>query len=484
MFTPAIHPQRAPWSHWRLVENFGHSIRVPAQVFQPATVEQLADLFARARRENVAIALRGSGRSYGDAAMRQGHWVLDLRRMNRILAWDPKTGEITVEPGVTIEQLWRYVLPDGWWPAVVPGTMRPTMGGCVAMNVHGKNNWHAGTFGEHVTRLRVLTPAGDEYELTPDDPRFHTFVGGLGVLGVATSITLRLKRVASGNLDVHAWAVPDLAHMLADLDTYKDRYEYIVGWVDSTAMGWARGRGQIHAANHVPEGEELYPERTLSPDYQVLPDVFFGFVPKAWMWRFMRPFMTNWGVRLVNSAKYWASRWLSHHKTYRQALVAFNFLLDYIPNWERAYRGRGLIQYQIFVPRDEALRVFNEVLRYTQQRGMPSYLAVVKRHRADAFLLSHGVDGYSLALDFPVWPGKERDLVAMLHELDRLVLDAGGRFYFAKDATLTPDTAAAFLGEQALRTFFELKATWDPEDRLQTDLYRRVFAPLRSRLAA
>ncbi|NPA26461.1 MAG: FAD-binding oxidoreductase, partial [Chloroflexi bacterium] len=342
MTTPEQPAPRAAWRHWRLVENFGHSIQVPAQVYQPATTEQLADLFARARQQGVQIALRGSGRSYGDAAMRQGHWVLDLRRMNRILAWDPDQGEITVEPGVTVEQLWHYTLPDGWWPAVVPGTMRPTMGGCLAMNVHGKNNWHAGTFGEHVTQIQVLTPSGQTHTLTPQDPRFRVFVGGLGVLGVATSITLRLKRVASGDMYVRAWAVPDLEHMLADLDTYKDRDEYIVGWIDSTAMGPARGRGQIHAARHVPAEDDLYPERTLDPEHQALPDVFFGFLPKAWLWRLMRPFMNTWGVRVINSAKYGAARWLAHHKTYRQSLAAFNFLLDYIPHWERAYPGRGL----------------------------------------------------------------------------------------------------------------------------------------------
>ncbi len=466
------------WDRLRLVENFGHSIQVPGFVFQPTHEAEVQAILARAQQHGVRIALRGSGRSYGDAALAAGHWVLDLRRMNRILAWDPQQGLLTVEPGVTVEQIWRYTLADGWWPAVVPGTMRPTAGGCAAMNVHGKNNWQAGTWGEHVTQVRVLTPTGQVYEWTPDDAPFWAVLGGLGVLGVITRLTLRLKRVASGNLEVRAWATANLEQTLADVDAYKDRYEYVVAWVDGTAGGRARGRGQLHAARHIPAEEEPYPQRTLDPAYQVLPDTFFGVVPKAVLWRFMRPFMNNLGVRLVNTAKYWAARTIGQQQTYRQSLVAFNFLLDYVPHWERAYGGGGLLQYQIFVPRDQAARVFHEVLRRTQARGWPTYLAVIKRHRPDRFLLSHAVDGFSLALDFPVRPRRVSALLTLLHELDALVLDAGGRFYFAKDATLQPATARAFLGEAALRRFLEYKRTWDPQDVLQTDLYRRLFADL------
>ncbi len=475
---PAPVVVRPTWDRLRRVENFGHSIGVPGFVFQPATEAQVQTILAQAHRLGYRVALRGSGRSYGDAALAAGHWVLDTRRMTRILAWDPEQGRLTVEPGVTVEQIWRYTLADGWWPAVVPGTMRPTAAGCAAMNVHGKNNWQAGTWGEHVTAVRVLTPTGQVHDLTPEDEAFWAVLGGLGVLGVITRLTLQLKPVASGDLEVRAWATPDLERTLADLDAFKDRYEYVVAWVDGTAGGRRLGRGQLHAARHIPAEAEPFPARTLDPAYQVLPDTFFGLVPKSLLWRFMRPFMHNPGVRLVNTAKYWASRPWGGATVYRQSLVAFNFLLDYVPHWERAYGRGGLMQYQIFVPKAQALTVFREVLRRTQARGVPTYLAVIKRHRPDRFWLSHAVDGFSLALDFPVRPRQVRALLDVLAELDRLVLDAGGRFYFAKDATLRPEVARAFLGAETVQRFLDLKRAWDPHDVLQTDLYRRVFGPL------
>src|SRR5260370_18538761 len=107
---------------------------------------------------------------------------------------------------------------------------------------------------------------------------------------------------------------------------------------------------------------------------------------------------------------------------------------------------------------------------------MPSYLGVTKRHRPDQFLFTHAVDGFSMALDFPV-PSRVDRLDQMAHDLDRLVLEAGGRFYFAKDSTLTPYAAARYLGEAALARFQALKTRCDPQNVLQTELYRRVLAP-------
>ena len=50
--------------------------------------------------------------------------------------------------------------------------------------------------------------------------------------------------------------------------------------------------------------------------------------------------------------------------------------------------------------------------------------------------MTHAVDGWSLALDFPA--ADRAGLWALAAEMDRIVLDAGGRFYFAKDLTLAP----------------------------------------------
>jgi decaprenylphospho-beta-D-ribofuranose 2-oxidase len=102
-------------------------------------------------------------------------------------------------------------------------------------------------------------------------------------------------------------------------------------------------------------------------------------------------------------------------------------------------------------------------------------LGVVKRHRKDKFLFSHGVDGFSLALDFKVPSRNRRRLVQLTQELNRIVLSGDGRFYFAKDSTMTPESVRAFLGDKKVEAFIKLKEEFDPQGILQSDLYRRCF---------
>ena len=67
------------------------------------------------------------------------------------------------------------------------------------------------------------------------------------------------------------------------------------------------------------------------------------------------------------------------------------------------------------------------------------------------------------------------ELSAMLQEFDQLVLDAGGRFYFAKNSETSSETTQAFLGEKTVGKFRKLKKRTDPDGLLESDLYRRVF---------
>lgn len=457
----------------RPAENFGHSLRLPAYYFQPRDMEEVAQILKSAREKGLTVTLRGAGRSYNDAALNAGGIIIDLQALDQIIEWQPETGIIHCQPGVTVQQLWHQVLPDGWWPPVVSGTMTTTMGGCLGMNIHGKNNYKAGTIGEHVIEFKALLPTGAEVTCSPkkNGDLFRAMIGGMGMLGIFTSITLQMKRMYSGLLQVRAWNVPNLKVHLEEIEAHKDDADYIVGWMDCTARGTNLGRGQLHQANYLKEGEDPDANQSLQIQYQTLPSKFFGLVPKSVMHYFMAPFMNNTGTTLVNTAKYLAGR----NKTILQPHASFHFLLDYIPDWELGYGKQGLIEYQSFLPKDTALKTWKEMTEISHKLHLPAFLGVTKRHRPDGFLLSHAVDGYSLATDFKVTKSNRNRLSDMLQEFDRLVVQAGGRFYFAKNSDTLAETAESFLGEETINKFKALKKRCDPDHLLESNLYRRVF---------
>jgi decaprenylphospho-beta-D-ribofuranose 2-oxidase len=462
-------------NRFSLLENFGHSLRAEAYLFKPKCAEEIAEAFHLAKRAGLTVTARGAGRSYNDASLNGGGIVLDLSGMNRILEWDSQTGRVTAEPGVTLQQLWQHIEPDGWWPPVVSGTMFTTLGGCLGANIHGKNNFKMGPIGEHVIEFTALLPTGAQLTCSPkmNGDLFYSMISGLGMLAIFTSITMQMKRIHSGLLEVSARPSHDLHEHLTDLLDHAPDNDYIVGWLDTMVSGKALGRGQIHAARYLHEGEDPSAPQSMLLKNQVLPAQIMGIFPKSILYVFMKPFGNNIGWGAVNTAKYLASQ---RRHTFRQSHAAFHFLLDYVPNWELAYGRGGLIQYQSFLPKETAEAAWREMISLSVKRGLPSYLGVTKRHRPDRFLLSHAVDGFSLALDFKVTDGNRAKLSRMLQEFDRIVLDAGGRFYFAKNSETTPESTLRFLGEKTVAEFKKLKKRCDPDGLLESDLYRRVFA--------
>lgn len=467
-----------PVDHLEKVDGWGGAVSSFGYVYRPTSVEGIREVFELARKTGRAVTLRGSGRTYGDGATGAENLVLDLTRMNRILEWDPATGIIAMEPGVTLEQLWKYTIEDGWWPPVVSGTMYPTIGGALGMNIHGKNNFKVGPIGEHVLSFDFLCPNGEYISATPDgNPEiFYSAISSFGILGCFTKVTMQMKKVYSGRLHVKAYTSENLHGQIEIFDKHIPESDYLVGWTDCFTSGAKLGRSIIHQANYLKPGEDHFPSQTLQVKNQVLPDTILGFIPKSIVWLLMRPFSNDLGMRFINWVRYLMSTLpIIAQDTYDQSHAEFAFLLDYVPGWKKSYGKGGLIQYQSFVPKEHAEAVFTKQIEMSQAAGIVPYLAVFKRHRPDKFLVSHAVDGYSMALDYKVTEKNRTLLWDLCHRMNEEVLRAGGKFYFAKDATLRPSDLEQFLGAETIQRLKSLKQQLDPENILQTDLSRRLL---------
>jgi FAD/FMN-containing dehydrogenase len=466
-----------PRTSYEWVEAWGMAAGAHARVLRPDSVDGIRRAIGQARADGVPLGPRGTGCSYGDASMNDSGHVLDVGRMNRILGFDPATGVAECEPGVTIELLWKHALPHGWWPKVVSGTMFPTLSGAAAMNIHGKNNYAVGTIGDAIEEFDLVLADGEVRTCSRERNAdlFHAAIGGFGVLGVFSRIVIGTKKVHSGDLEVSAVSTRNLREMMDYFEEHKAGSDYLVGWVDCFPSGEGFGRGLIHDARYLEPGEDEHPEETLRLEHQGLPDKIMGVLPKSEVWRFLRFFMNDPGMRTVNAAKYLAGRLEAMGEPHRQAHAAFAFLLDYVPNWKWSYGRGGLIQYQPFLPPETAHDVYTELLRHCHRRGHVPYLGVFKRHRPDPFWLTHSTGGWSMAMDFRVTRGNRERLWRHCHEMSEIVLEGGGRFYFAKDLVIRPEDARRMFPAEQLERFLDLKREVDPDWLFQTTLWRRLF---------
>jgi decaprenylphospho-beta-D-ribofuranose 2-oxidase len=430
--------------------------------------ESVRRVLAEARAQDLRVISRGAGHSYTDAAWNTGGVVIDMTTMRRILSWDPQQGVMRVEPGVTLFDMLQIAWQDGWWPFATPSTPEVTVGGCAAMNVMGKNAWQCGSFGEHLLSIDVMLASGDILTLSPerDHKLFHAFVGSLGLLGIFTSLTVQLQRIPSDQVSLRRYAAASLAehfHVFADR---LEESDFIEGWVDGFASGGHLGRGQVTTASMSTSGHKLplrFPVTSRIDRMEVGLVRRFGGVS--------RPLFVR-AVPLANRIKYWQGRWSG---TWRRSLLPYTY---YSPVAFAGYHvslPQGVETFQAFVPAHAAEEIFKACLRSSQREGSVPIWCIIKRHRAEPFLLSYQLDGYSLELNYPRVSPYVPTLERLLRRMIEMVVEAGGRFYLAKDHYLTSSQYRRSVGDESVDTFLRLKQEYDPSSVLQSDLYRRLF---------
>lgn len=396
---------------------------------------------------------RGNGRSYGDSCLAPGGTLLRTRGLDRFIAFDPVTGVLECEAGVLLDEIIQLVLPQGWFLPVTPGTRYVTVGGAIANDVHGKNHHRTGSFGDHVLEFELLRSDGSRTTCVPDgtvDGLFAATIGGLGLTGVITHASLQLRRVPGPCMEVENIRFDSLDAFFALSRESARSHEYAVAWIDCLAGGRSQGRGHFTRADHASAlgadaGPAVQRQRTvpLTPPASLVNRLT------------LRPF---------NQLYYWRQPGRRRRST--SHLLPFFYPLDGIRHWNRMYGPRGFLQYQCVIPPSEALAGIAALLEEIARSGHGSFLAVLKEfgHRSSPGMLSFPRPGTTLALDFP---NAGDPVFRLLDRLDRVVDEAGGAVYPAKDARLS---AASF--KRAYPRLDAFQAHIDP--RLTSGFWRRV----------
>jgi FAD/FMN-containing dehydrogenase len=401
----------------------------------------------------VSVLPIGNRRSYGDSCLNVGGALLEMRTLDRFIAFDRDAGTITCEVGVLLDELLEIVMPAGWFVPVTPGTRFVTVGGLIANDVHGKNHHVAGTFGRHVLCFELLRSSGERLRCSPTENAewFAATIGGLGLTGVITWAQIRLRRVVGPWLDLETIRFGTLDEFFALCETSDREWEYTVAWIDCARRRAKAGRGLFQRANHasVPTLQRTRSSHRLS----------VPFAPPV-------SIVNALSIRVFNSLYYHRQR--APQRRGLEDYERFFYPLDSIRHWNRLYGPRGFYQYQCVVPLGASREAAHELLARIVASGLGSFLAVLKLcgPLPSPGMLSFPLNGVTLALDFP---NRGATLVRLLAELDAIVAAAGGRLYPAKDARMPGELFRG--GYPGWREFVPFV---DP--RFSSSFWRRVTA--------
>src|SRR5579871_1907434 len=223
-----------PRSKALTLSGWGNVIRHEGAVFRPERLGEARAVVADASTANSTLIPRGLGRSYGDSAINLNGAVLLDTRLDRFVSFDPATGVLECEAGVSFQELIQVLLPRGYFPPVTPGTQFVTMGGAIAADVHGKNHHRDGSIANFIESFDLLTADGQTLRCSRDEnaDAFRATLGGMGLTGVVLNVKLRLTKVESAYVIVDRKKTANLDETLAAFGADDSAYQYSVAWID------------------------------------------------------------------------------------------------------------------------------------------------------------------------------------------------------------------------------------------------------------
>ncbi|MDO4928070.1 MAG: FAD-binding oxidoreductase [Corynebacterium sp.] len=467
----AFHTEAKTLTGWgRTAPTTAHVLRTPdletIQAAVRAVAEQNESKPSHLRRGVIA---RGMGRSYGDPAQNAGGLVVDMQELNRIHSIDPETALVDVDGGVTLDQLMKAALPYGLWVPVLPGTRQVTIGGAIGPDIHGKNHHSAGSFGNHVVSMELLVADGRILHLTPegseDDPDgslFWATVGGMGLTGIIVRATIRMTKTETAFFIADTDRTNNLEETVAfHSDGSESNYTYSSAWFDVISPEPKLGRATISRGSlaTLAQLEELAPKlakdplKFHAPQLMTVPDIF-----PSWTMNKLSLFAVGEAYYLMGAP--------SRNKV--KNLTQFYQPLDLIGEWNRGYGSKGFLQYQFVVPTD-AVEPFKDIVRDMQKSGHYSALNVFKLfgpgNRAP---LSYPIPGWNVCVDFPIRPG----LGAFLDDLDKRVMEFGGRLYLAKESRTSAENFHQMYPE--MQSWLDTRNAIDPNGVFASDMSRRL----------
>jgi decaprenylphospho-beta-D-ribofuranose 2-oxidase len=399
--------------------------------------------------------VRGGGYSYAAAGFGAGSLVQDARAFNRVLAFDAEARNIECEAGITLEKLHSLLTPRGFYLPAQPGYPRITLGGCVAADVHGKNQAHEGNFGRGVLGLRLFHPRHGFLDLRPGDELFELTRGGLGLTGHIVSVRLRLARLPSRVVDLKCQPIADVSETLASLDAAGEGGPFLYTWQDFTASGAAFGRGFLYSGRFASEGPSTpFPQGRYSA-IDATSRARCGFA-----------FFNRWTTPAFNRAYGAAQSWLPAQR--RLPLFDFLFPVARKVAYFRLFGRRGFHESQFLLPRSAFLPFARDLRRFLSEHKTPITLASAKLFEGAHRFLRFDGKGICLALDFP----RGAEAGPLLRFLDDAVPGHGGCPNVMKDSRLGAATVRACYPEY--QAFKDALRRFDPARLYRSEISERL----------
>ena len=142
-------------------DELGGISKIPDAMVEVVSTEEVSKIMAYAYKNNIPVVARGSGTGLVGASVPiHGGIMINMTKMNRILEIDEENLTLTVEPGVLLMEIGKFVEEHDLFYPPDPGEKSATIGGNISTNAGGMRAVKYGVTRDYIRGLEIVLPNG------------------------------------------------------------------------------------------------------------------------------------------------------------------------------------------------------------------------------------------------------------------------------------------------------------------------------------
>jgi len=413
--------------------------------------DRYRELLALLDQEKMSV--QGAGISYVAASFGGDGPTIGMGHFNRILDFDPENGWVLAEAGISLEKLYNFLSGKGFYFEVQPGHPQISLGGCIAANVQGKNQYREGNFKSRVHELELYHPDHGVLTLSPSQNTklFDLTCGGLGLTGAILTAKVAVAPISVDSVRITRLRVVSPMAAIKMLEQRKEDSDLLYAWLDLSTFGSRRGSGLIISGRYDTGNTCTRAHGTIRP---------------------LTPAGNRFRPPLFGSP---AGPWINRAYAYleggkaEESISLFDFLFPAAskPFYFDWFGSKGFIEMQSLVPAPSIETYLSELDVILCHFDVAVALTTLKIYGGEQTLLNYEGSGYSFSMDIPR-PLNE----AMMAKLDELNVRHGAIDNVMKDSRLTAEIVRKQYPEYD--SFRERLLAFDSRRRFQSELSKRL----------
>lgn len=440
--------------------NYSNYTKSKCKICYPKNLSDLFKIIDYANKNQKKILAIGAGLSWFDTIYNTNHILVNLKNFKKKFEFNKKDGILNVSASFRIYQILKMTTKYNWSLYSIPGADNVTIGGCIGNDVHGKDSFRHGNFGESIIELEVLLSNKKiiKCSKTKNKDIFKSVVGGLGLIGIIINVKFKLKKISKIYKTDH-FICSDYKEITRAIYYDNKNYDYINGWINIFSTKKKLGNGVIFKSKKV-FNENFVINKNFNTTHliSIIQKYTFSF------------FVKNNLMKILNYFIFYLFKFKkNNYNSYKDITYP---LSSYGVDIKEVIKPNSFFEIQVILKKKNLPNSLKNFILKCQELKLDGFVIGIKMHKKNVNYLSFADNGVSININQIFNTDNFYDQFKKIKKLHNYVIKQNHKIYLCKDFLINKNDFK--FNYKDYKKFLIMKKKLDPNELFFSDFYKRI----------